>query len=497
MVSALGLPNYAVKVLGDEHSVWRSKPHLGIKYILGEEQQPEAEAEMWSIIRNPFPPSSEGRSFDTLRMQLEIIDDEAVLPQTTYDKLDKRQKNRVRTLYNDDGFIMHHNPYIRAIVRRTRTFLENTTNPDTNEPYLTKIDVKLFGESDKDALELVGYHEDAYNYAQDFCDMLSKRVKDGGFMSTLLLRRIGSTMAAGESTAKKILSWTDEGRDRLRSLYDELLDEDDEESDEAEYSEIKDLRPEEIKCLELLISVLKSNTDTDPKYNHVKAILQSGIEGEGTWKDKGCILFTQYYDSAEYVAQRLSKDFPDLLVGLYAGGDKSGLYVGGNFKKESKDALKKLVKFRELKILIGTDAASEGLNLQTLGSLINIALPWNPTRLEQRKGRIQRIGQLADSIYIYNMRYKDSVEDKVHKKLSGRLKDIHSLFGQIPDVLEDVWIAVAQGDEARAELKINELPTRNPFIEKYETRIPNCGDWEKCAVVLDKEDELKELLRGW
>ncbi|MDR1961650.1 MAG: helicase SNF2, partial [Gracilibacteraceae bacterium] len=137
------------------------------------------------------------------------------------------------------------------------------------------------------------------------------------------------------------------------------------------------------------------------------------------------------------------------------------------------------------------------LNLQALGTLINIDLPWNPTRLEQRKGRIQRIGQLADAIYIYNMRYKDSVEDKVHHKLSERLQAIYSLFGQIPDVLEDVWVAMAQRDEERAELAISSLPQKNPFVLKYEETIPDCGDWEKCAVVLDKQDELKELRKGW
>jgi superfamily II DNA/RNA helicase len=148
-------------------------------------------------------------------------------------------------------------------------------------------------------------------------------------------------------------------------------------------------------------------------------------------------------------------------------------------------------------VLVGTDAASEGLNLQTLGTLINIDLPWNPTRLEQRKGRIQRIGQLADKIYIYNMRYKGSVEDRVHSKLSGRLQDIFKLFGQIPDVLEDVWIAMAQNDEARAEEAINKLPKKNPFMVKYEQNIPDCGDWEKCSEVLDNKEKLRELMKGW
>ena len=130
-------------------------------------------------------------------------------------------------------------------------------------------------------------------------------------------------------------------------------------------------------------------------------------------------------------------------------------------------------------------------------TLVNIDLPWNPTRLEQRKGRIQRIGQLSGEILIYNMRYKDSVEDKVHRKLSGRLYEIYNLFGQIPDVLEDVWVAIAQGDEAKAELAINKLPKQNPFVLKYEKAIPNLGDWEKCSAVLDKSDVMRELLQGW
>ena len=498
LLSALSLPQDADKVLGDNYSIWRRTPRLSIKYIQGEEQYPEAEAEMWEIVRNPFPPRTESNSrIGTLRAQMDVNDDTYVIAQTRYNELSRAQKNRVRLLYHDDDFVVNHNPYIRTIIRRTRDFLESHNNPDTGEPYLKKIDAVLLGEKDNEALELSGYLAQAYTIAEEFCDMLSSRVKGGGFMSTLLLKRIGSTMFAGENTSKKMLAWTAEGQDRLRFLYEEISLEDDDEADDAAQSEIKMLTAEEIDCLENLVNVLKSNTDTDPKYNRAKDILTSGVEDEGAWKDKGCILFTQYYDSAVYIAERLSSDFPDIPIGLYAGGDKSGLYKHGAFSKGGKDEIKRLVRTRELMILVGTDAASEGLNLQALGTLINIDLPWNPTRLEQRKGRIQRIGQLADRIYIYNMRYKDSVEDKVHNKLSGRLQGIYNLFGQIPDVLEDVWVAIAQNDEARAELAINNLPKKNPFVLKYEETIPDCGDWEKCAVVLDKQDELNELLKGW
>ena len=71
--------------------------------------------------------------------------------------------------------------------------------------------------------------------------------------------------------------------------------------------------------------------------------------------------------------------------------------------------------------------------------------------MEQRKGRIQRIGQVNDVVYVYNMRYRGSVEDRVHELLSERLKSIYEMFGQLPDVLEDVWIDVAVGDIEKAK----------------------------------------------
>jgi hypothetical protein len=75
-------------------------------------------------------------------------------------------------------------------------------------------------------------------------------------------------------------------------------------------------------------------------------------------------------------------------VGIYAGGANSGILLAGQFKACHRDDIKAKVKHGEIRLLIGTDAASEGLNLQRLGTLINLDLPWNPTRLEQRKGRI-------------------------------------------------------------------------------------------------------------
>jgi len=149
----------------------------------------------------------------------------------------------------------------------------------------------------------------------------------------------------------------------------------------------------------------------------------------------------------------------------------------------------------ELRLLLGTDAASEGLNLQRMARLINLDLPWNPTRLEQRKGRIQRIGQIHDTVEIYNMRYKDSVEDRVHELLSSRLQDIYKLFGQLPDVLEDVWIAVALGEKERAQKIIDQVPEYHPFELRY-SKVERI-DWESCRTVLDRNAKREVLEVAW
>ncbi len=184
-----------------------------------------------------------------------------------------------------------------------------------------------------------------------------------------------------------------------------------------------------------------------------------------------------------WLAGKLSKRLPAESIAIYANVSRSGIIKDGIFQRLNRDEIKKQIIAGELRLVIGTDAASEGLNLQRLGSLINLDLPWNPTRLEQRKGRIQRISQIRPEVLIFNMRYKGSVEDRVHQLLSQRLENIRNMFGQIPDTLEDVWIWAALREEERAKEVIDELPDRHPFEMKYD-RIEHV-DWESCSRVLD------------
>jgi superfamily II DNA/RNA helicase len=252
----------------------------------------------------------------------------------------------------------------------------------------------------------------------------------------------------------------------------------------------RNLTAEERGLLERFVSALEANQERDPKYEIVRHYLV-----QRDWLAKGCIIFSQYRDSIQWLAEQLTYEIPDEPIALYSGPSTSGRMQAGRWTPKAREDLKQLVMTGKLRLLLGTDAASEGLNLQRLACLINLDLPWNPTRLEQRKGRIQRIGQVHDTVQIYNLRYKDSVEDRVHQLLSHRLQDIYTLFGQIPDVLEDVWVAVALGEKERAKKIIAELPKAHPFEIRY-TRVEKI-DWESCRSVLDNTEKHRILRQGW
>ena len=97
-----------------------------------------------------------------------------------------------------------HNPYLRSIILRTREYLETTVDPETGEPYLTPVRVRLHGEAPADAIMLPPFLEDAYERAEEFCRLLGRRA-NAGLFRTMLLRRMGSTIAAGRLTVGRIL----------------------------------------------------------------------------------------------------------------------------------------------------------------------------------------------------------------------------------------------------------------------------------------------------
>ena len=89
------------------------------------------------------------------------------------------------------------------------------------------------------------------------------------------------------------------------------------------------------------------------------------------------------------------------------------MFRGEAFASVEREDIKSAVKRRSLRLVVATDAACEGLNLQTLGTLINVALPWNPSRLERRLGRIKRFGQARRTVDMLNLVHHDTQDEKL------------------------------------------------------------------------------------
>ena len=98
-----------------------------------------------------------------------------------------------------------------------------------------------------------------------------------------------------------------------------------------------------------------------------------------------------------------------------------------------------MVQSGEITLLVGTDAASEGLNLQRLGTLINIDLPLEPYSLGAAKGPHRPYRAAPGLSRLAEPKVSRFCGRSVHQVLAQRLKNIHSIFGQIPDTLEDIW----------------------------------------------------------
>ncbi|MFZ2960858.1 MAG: phospholipase D-like domain-containing anti-phage protein [Candidatus Ozemobacteraceae bacterium] len=448
---------------------------------------PKDEHEAWELIRNPFPPSGETAHTAALRLSLGLAD-RRFFCDTGFASLGYFEQENVRQMA-DGEFFKQNNPVVRHTVIRRRRNLEE-------EGLLERVAVEVYPDPhQKQALKngpaFLGLglmtntpFDLAYEAAVEFTEALAKRTRSAGFMKTLLLQRICSSFASGRSTARKILA-----RERL-----------DEEDDADELVQALDaLTPNEAGFLERIVAELERPEAHDPKLAAVRYFLEEHRIENKTWLEHGCIIFTQYFDTAQWVASELAGGLPDEPVAVYAGAGKSGIFRGKECVSAERESIKSAVKSRDIRLVVATDAACEGLNLQTLGTLINVDLPWNPSRLEQRLGRIKRFGQARRTVDMLNLVYHDTQDEKIYQALSKRLKDRFDIFGGLPDTIEDDWITDAEKLEKMMDAYIHlRRQAANAFEIRYQGRVdPDENRWEKCSRVLSRRDVVEKLSEPW
>ena len=157
LLDALARGSHAV--LGSPGSRWRNAK-ASLDLLLGNASPPADFHECWDWLRNPFPPRSEGRDFEILRRSLSLPDEAAYAHGNAVESLRPPDRQRIESGFT--RFVEQHNPYIRTIVVRTREYLENSIDPETGEPFLTPVGVRLHGESDEDAIVLAPISKDVH-----------------------------------------------------------------------------------------------------------------------------------------------------------------------------------------------------------------------------------------------------------------------------------------------------------------------------------------------
>ncbi|WP_319421500.1 DEAD/DEAH box helicase [Pleurocapsa sp. FMAR1] len=272
------------------------------------------------------------------------------------------------------------------------------------------------------------------DYVRHFYRLAQKENRNAlGFLMTLYRKRLTSSFyAIRESLQRRLEGIKELPLDDLRDL------------DDADDSVITGLEaylkepvdPKEIEYLEDLLRQFE-NTGEDSKLSHFITILRQELS-----QRESAIVFTQYTDTMDYLRENLQQLFGSQ-VACYSGRGGE-LYRDGTWQGLPKEEIKKQFREGEIKILLCTESASEGLNLQTCGVLINYDLPWNPMRVEQRIGRIDRIGQIHPTVNIHNFYYDGTVEAKVYRRLRDRIDAFQSVVGNLQPILAQVPTFIEQ-----------------------------------------------------
>ena len=260
------------------------------------------------------------------------------------------------------------------------------------------------------------------------------RARAVGFLMSLYQRRLASSTYALrhslENRARRLEEALKTAQQLARLAPPDLPDPEElEEMEESERERLEEMLDavtlagnreqvqEEIKELLRFAAQAKTVEDSgaEAKLSRLKELLHK--EGFFDHSDKRLLIFTEFKDTLDYLVEIL-KNW-GFRVGFIHGGMKSGS------REEPNSRLYAEQQFKDggIQVLVATEAAGEGINLQCCHILFNYDIPWNPNRLEQRMGRIHRYGQLFDCL-IFNFVATNTIEGRVLQRLLEKLQEI-------------------------------------------------------------------------
>ena len=262
-----------------------------------------------------------------------------------------------------------------------------------------------------------------------------------GFVMTIYRRRLASSVAALVSTLEKRLAGQQQQLEE-----DAAAAEDDDISGEQTFdlegmqSAFQEASLQgELDAIGVLLDQARPLVGHDSKgAEFLKAIEELQAQGY-----KQVIVFSQYTDTVDALKELLIGAGRISLMAFTGRGGEI-LQRGGVWKVLNREATKRGFKEGKAEILLCTDAAAEGLNFQFCGALINYDMPWNPMRVEQRIGRIDRIGQTHEKMQIVNLHLDGTVEADVYRAVKGRIAMFEQVVGKLQPILAKASSSISQ-----------------------------------------------------
>ena len=302
------------------------------------------------------------------------------------------------------------------------------------------------------------------------------RARAVGFLMSLYQRRLASSTHAMrrslENRARRLEEGLKQARELVRTIPPDLPDWDElDEFEDAERERLERMLEavtlagnaehvrEEIAELQQFAEQAKAveRSGTEAKLKRLRRIMEA--EGFFDRPDQRLLLFTEFKDTLDYLMERLEEW--GFRVGCIHGGMKPGS------RDEPGARLHAEQQFREggIQVLVATEAAGEGINLQCCHILFNYDIPWNPNRLEQRMGRIHRYGQQRDCL-IFNFVATNTIEGRVLQRLLDKLQEIRdaldddAVFNVVGEVLPSARVERVLRDYYAGRLGDSDLEER-------------------------------------
>lgn len=321
-----------------------------------------------------------------------------------------------------------------------------------------------------------------------------------GFALTALQRRLASSPEAIFQSLKRRRERLEnrlrdeklgiKGRQAKAETYPGIPEDDDdlsaEEQEELEESLIDDATAAKtVVELEAEIVILKGLEDQakvvvasgqDRKWDELSKILQDHPEmRDGSGRQRKIIIFSEHRDTLNYLQARIAGVLgnPDAIVSIH----------GGTHRDERRRLQALFRSDPDVRVLVATDAAGEGVNLQNANLMVNYDLPWNPNRLEQRFGRIHRIGQ-TEVCHLWNLVAKETREGAVYHRLLEKLRvESDALKGRVFDILGEVFEETSLKDLLLQAIRYGDQPDVRARLSQ---KIDQALDHDHLKTLLDR-----------